>query len=151
MLAASDPKRTIVVYNLDKAKVENTARSELRELLGSFNLQNIKFVQGPVSQAMRPYQYRSNVDLVQYSADDQKAILIRKELGPNANRLIHFVGEPGALEYGLKPKNLRAIKLREPVPDIIFKNGYHVVSPRAAEEERLRSELRFVTVFAQAA
>ena len=66
-----------------------------------------------------------------------------------ASRLKRFVGDAGALRYALK--HLESVKLNHPVEDIIPEKGYFAVAPRAALAERLRSEMRFVTVFAQAA
>ena len=153
VLAVSNPKRTIVVYNSDEIMVQNGARSELRELLGSFNhLPNIKFVRESFPQAIKPYEARPNLDLVQYSMDEGQAIRVEKELGPEADRVILFVGPlGGALSYGLEPEHLEAVKLNKPVEDIQSKNGYRLVLTRASESMRLLQKDRFVTVFAHAA
>ena len=149
VLAVSNPKRVIVVYNTGQLIFENTG-GEIARLLKSFNLTNIKFVPGALSEALEPYQFRPNVDLVHYSANQTEALFtITSTPRWLAERLIRFVGEPGALEYGLK--HLQAVKLNKPVEDIQFKDGYHLVSPRASESMRILREAQFVTVFAQAA
>lgn len=143
VLAASDPKRTIVIYNSEKI-------GRLTKLLKSFELRNIKFVPATLSEAIKPYQFRANVDLIHYSANKEEAAFVGvSTTGWLVDRLKRFVGNAGALKYALK--HLEAVKLNHPVEDITPENGYFAVAPRAALSERLRSEMRFVTVFAQAA
>ena len=124
--------------------------SKLAELLKSFDLRNIKFIPAALSEALKPYQFRTSVDLVHYSANKEETIFVGASTpGWLVSRLKRFVGDAGALRFALK--HLEAVKLNHPVEDITPENGYFAVAPRAALAERLRSEMRFVTVFAQAA
>lgn len=85
-----------------------------------------------------------------YSTSEEEAFFTAVSLPHwQAERLTRFVGEPGALGYGLR--YLQAVKLDKPVEDIQSKNGYHLVAPRASKSMRFLQEAQFVTVFARAA
>ncbi len=148
VLAAGNPNRTIVVYNADK--VFKNKGGEMAELLKSFGLANVKFAAGELSEALKPYQFRDQVDLVHYSASEEEAVFVQASVGKwLAQKLTRFVGGPGALGYGIK--YLQAVKLGKPVEGITPENGYYAVSPGASEWMRSLYRARFATVFAQAA
>ncbi len=156
VLAASDPKRLIIVYN-------EMASSGLGELLKSFGLSNIKFVPGTLSDVLKPYQFRDNINLVHYSGSEEEPVFTQTGLPKwMSEKLTCFVGEPGALEHGLK--YLEAVKLKETeaaqlnqalsglvAPEIEYRQGHYAVSQSAAASMRLLQETQFVTAFAQAA
>ena len=122
----------------------------MAELLKSFGLANVKFAAGELSEALKPYQFRDQVDLVHYSATEEEAVFVQASVGKwLAQKLTRFVGGPGALGYGIK--YLQEVKLNKPVEDIRSENGYYAVSPGASEWMRSLYRARFATVFAQAA
>ncbi len=148
VLAASNSKRMIVVYNTNRALGEN--KNQVEELLKSFELPNIKFVSMALSEVLKPYQFRPHVDLIYYSASKEEAVFAGASTASWLNhRLTRFVGEAGALGYGLK--HLEAVKLNKSVEDITFENGYYAIAPRASEMMRLLQEAKFVTVLASSA
>lgn len=160
VLAAENPKRLLVVYESHKTEEGVVTVSSL---LKTFNYRNIKFAALPFAEAVKPYQFRGQVNLVHYSINEEEAVQVQAAAGESlAKKLTSFVGDAGALGHGLK--YLEAVKLKEQearqsnkpllglvAPDIEFRNGHYLVSPQASASMLLLQQAEFAIAFARAA